>query len=73
MKLGATGLTEVGTDDLRAVLRAVHRGELPCPIEQKGLGIAGLLRLVDGLSHLRGLDQRSVIAVLVAVIAERTR
>jgi hypothetical protein len=71
MKLGAQGLTAIKTDDLRELLRAVHRGDLPCPITQIGLGRAGLLRLVDDLGHLRGLDDHAVRAVLVAALAER--
>lgn len=71
MRVGANGLRDIAIDDLIAVLRAVHRGELPCPITQTGLGMVGLLRLVDALGHLRGLDQRSTTAVLTAVIAER--
>ena len=61
----------VSTDDLRMLLRAVHRGELSCPITRKGLAIAGALRLGDDLQHLRGLNEKAVTAVLVAVIAER--
>lgn len=71
MKLGALGLTALSADDLRAVLRAVHRDELGCPITQQGLGMVGLLRLGDDLGHLHGLDRAGVVAVLVAVIAER--
>jgi hypothetical protein len=71
MKLGAQGLTGIKTEDLREVLRAVHRGDLPCPITQIGLGQAGLLRLVDDLAHVRGLDEQAVRAVLVAALAER--
>ena len=47
--------------------------ELACPIDQTGLAIAGLLRLGDDLGHLRGLDERAVKAVLIAVLAERRR
>jgi hypothetical protein len=71
MKLGAIGLSRVRTPDLHALLRAVHRGELPCPITQTNLGLIGLLRLGDDLGHLHGLDARAAIAVIVAVLAER--
>ncbi|MFM2161082.1 MAG: hypothetical protein RLZZ383_594 [Pseudomonadota bacterium] len=71
MRIGAHGLRDVRTEDLTALLRAVHRGELPCPITQIGLGRVGLLRLVDDLGHLRELDTRATTAVLVAVLAER--
>ena len=70
--LGAgLGLRGVRTVDLERLLRAVHRGELPCPITPKNLAIAGLLRLQDDVGHLRGLDEAAVRAVLVAVLAER--
>lgn len=69
--LGDRGLVAVATTDLVAVLRAVHRGDLPCPITPIGLAQAGLLRLGDELGLLHGLDERAVRAVLVAVLAER--
>ena len=71
MLQGGKALTEVKTDDLRELLRAVVREELPCPITPIGLATVGLLRLGDDLGHLRGLDVRSTKAVLVAVLAER--
>ena len=71
--LGSGGLKNVRTEDLKAILRAVHRGELPCPITQTGLAITGLLRLGDDLDVLRELDERAVRAVLVAVLSERRR
>ena len=69
--LGSGGLRAVRTDDLKAILRAVHRGELPCPITQTGLATTGLLRLGDDLELLRDLDARAVKAVLIAVLSER--
>lgn len=69
--LGGRGLVAVAESDLVALLRAVHRGELPCPITRTGLAIVGLLRLGDELDVLQGLDERAVKAVLVSVIAER--
>lgn len=71
--LQALGLKAVRTQDLEQILRLVHKGELACPIDQTGLAIAGLLRLGDDLGHLRGLDERAVKAVLIAVLAERRR
>ena len=64
-------LTEVATEDLVALLRHVHRGELGCPITPAGLGEHRLLRLQDALGFLTGLDEAATRAVLVAVIAER--
>lgn len=71
MRLGANGLKAVHTEELKNLLRHIHRGTLPCPITQDGLAAAGLLGLGDQLGHLRGLDEHAVRAVLVAVIAER--
>ena len=66
-------LTAVRTEDLVAVLRAVHRDELPCPITALGLAQAGMLRLQDDLGFLSGLERGAVQDVLIAVIAERRR
>ena len=68
---GSNGLTTVSDADLRRIYTAVHRGELPCPIDRIGLATTGLLRLGDDLGILRGLDTAGVRAVLVSVIAER--
>ncbi|MEZ4316084.1 MAG: hypothetical protein R3F61_01205 [Myxococcota bacterium] len=69
--IGSNGLKTVGTEDLKQILRLVHRGELECPITEIGLATTQLLRLLDELGALRGLDKRGVSAVLVCVIAER--
>ena len=69
--LGSQGLTAVKTKDLKKLLAAVHRGELPCPITQIGLAVVGQLRLGDELGILRNLDEAGVRAVLVSVLAER--
>jgi hypothetical protein len=64
-------LREISSPDLKDLLRAVHRGELSCPITREGLATINMLSLGDELGHLRGLDPRAVQAVLVAVLAER--
>lgn len=69
---GSSGLTTVTDAQLRALLKAVHRGELPCPIDRVGLATVGLLHLGDELDVLRGLGPDGVRAVLVAVLAERS-
>lgn len=69
--VGTKGLVGVSEADLRALLRAVHRGELPCPIDRVGLATVGLLRLGDQLAVLQGLDEAGVHAVLVCVLSER--
>jgi len=68
---GGGGLAHVSTDALERVLKRVHDGSLECPITHPTLLRAGMPDLVDELGHLVGLDARAVIAVLVAVIAER--
>ena len=73
MLVAGRGLTHVSTDDLKGLLRAVHRGELRCPIDAPGLATTGLLRLIDDLGALRGLDEAGVRAVLTCVVAERSR
>ena len=69
--LGSGGLTQVTTEDLERLLRAVHRKELPCPIDRIGLACTGLLRTGDDLGILLGLNEQAVRALLVCVLAER--
>ena len=70
MSFGAA-LTAVSTGELRALLRALHRGTLRCPISHPELLRAGLPALVDRVGFLQGLDEAASRAVLTAVIAER--
>ena len=67
------GLTTISSDHLRALLRAVFKEQIDCPLTPGGLAALGL-QDVSGpiLSHLRGLEARAVHAVLVAALAERT-
>jgi hypothetical protein len=73
MKRMGSALVNVSTEDLKVVLARVHDGSLECPITHPRLLRAGLPKLIDDLGHLVGLDARATQAVLVAVIAERTR
>lgn len=68
-----TALTLVSTAELRALLRALHRGTLECPVTHPSLLRAALPGLVDKVAFLQGLDAPATRAVLVAVLAERTR
>lgn len=68
---GTGGLVQVGDRDLQTLLRHVHRGDLPCPVDLPGLARCGLQHVADDLEILRGLDERAVRAVVVAVLAER--
>ncbi len=71
--IGTGGLTALSTDELRLLLRVVHQGQLPCPIDRIGLASTGLLRIGDHLGVLRGVDEAGVRAVLVCVLAERAQ
>ena len=67
------GLTAVGLEDLKRVLRAVHRGTLPSPISRGALVAHGMGNIEGNLDLLVGLDHAGARSVLVAVIAERTQ
>ncbi len=68
-----SGLTKVKTDALKVLLRAVHRGEVSCPLSVQELTRIGLQFNAEPLMHhLRDVEARGVKATLVAVIAERT-
>lgn len=69
--VGGGGLAHVSTERLERMLRRVHDGSLECPVTHPTLLRAGLPDLVDEVAHLGGLDARAVMAVLVAVLAER--
>lgn len=70
--VGGKGLTAVRSEDLVNLLRWLHRGELQAPIDLPGLARVGLQHCgTELMGHLRGLDQRGVQAVVVAVLAER--
>ena len=66
------GLTRVNTSDLKRALHVLHQGELGFPLSIGDLARVGLQHCSgDLLGLLRGLDERAVRAVLVAVLAER--
>jgi phosphatidylserine/phosphatidylglycerophosphate/cardiolipin synthase-like enzyme len=65
------GLTGVALPDLEALLLAVERRRVTCPLTRVGLQAVGLGHLGDELSWLGGLDAGAVSAVLRAVVAER--
>jgi hypothetical protein len=69
--LGTRGLVGMRDEHMIALLRAIHRGDLKCPIDPVQLATAGFLGLADRLEHLRGLDKAGVVAVITAVLAER--
>ena len=66
------GLTEVSTDALKALLRAVLHEEIGAPLTFEELTRCGLQHCASELlDTLRGLDARAVKALLTAVLAER--
>lgn len=72
MLIGGVGLSDVQTSDLKNMLKFLHRGELRCPINVAELARCGLQHTAEPLlRHLHGLDERAVLAVLVAVLSER--
>ena len=67
------GLTHLSDKDLTNLLRALHKGDLRCPLTFQTLAIAGLSYLQDKVDFLQGADEPTVRAVLVAVLAERRK
>ena len=66
------GLTQVATEDLKTMLRYLHRKEMNCPLTPAELARFGLQRSSASLlNHLRGLEADAVRAVVVGVLAER--
>lgn len=70
--LRGVGLTQVPTEQLRTLLRAVYRKETTVPVTPASLAALGLQDWSEHvLGTLRELDHKAVHAVLVAVLAER--
>ncbi len=66
------GLTQVATDDLKTMLRYLHRKEMNCPLTPAELARFGLQHCSPSLlNHLRGLSAEAVRAVVVGILAER--
>lgn len=72
MPMGAalTGLTD---HDLENLLRAIHRKQFVSPISSTNLALSGLSYLHDKVDFLQGMDEATVRAVVVAVLAERRK
>ena len=72
MRKPGQGLTQLPTDQLKTLLKRLHRGELQCPIDAQSIASAGFQhRHAELMDALRGLDEPGVRAVLVCVLAER--
>lgn len=68
----SSGLTEVGTVELKRALSLLHSGDFDVPVSAWGLARVGLQHVQNPLMDaLRGLDAAGVRAVVVSVLAER--
>ena len=68
----SSALTDVPTQDLKQLLRLLHRSELCCPLTPVELTRTGFqAHTASILGVLRGLDAMAVRAVLTAVLMER--
>ena len=65
------GLSEVPTSDLKKFLRAIHRQEVPFPLNRSTVMTMGMNRLANACDPICGLDERATRAVLICVLAER--
>ena len=66
------GLTSLKTEELKTLLRLLHRGQLILPLTAHSVACAGFqYKQQELMSNLRGLDEAGVRAVLVCVLAER--
>ncbi|MEC7240620.1 MAG: hypothetical protein VXW32_05240 [Myxococcota bacterium] len=68
----AEGLTTLKTEELKTLLRLLHRGQLSLPLTAHSVACAGFqYKHHELMANLRGLDEAGVRAVLVCVLAER--
>lgn len=65
------GMHRVSTDDLKRLLRALHRGVLASPLTRASLVEKGFGDLEGHLSLIVGRDAGAAKAVIVAVLQER--
>ena len=69
-----SGLTALREDELKTLLRYLHRGEIEVPITIETLTRIGLQHRHDVvMGALRGLNEAGVRAVLVCVLAQECR
>src|SRR5262249_36785570 len=65
------GLHRLSSDELKRLLRALHRGALPSPVTRSSLIEKGFGNSEGHLSSVVGRDVESAKAMLAAVLAER--
>lgn len=68
-----SSLDRLTTEDLRALRRALERGDLRAPFDARALGAAGLDRLRTPAAVLCGLGREQVLAIIDAFLSERDR
>ncbi len=65
------GLTELRTDELKSLLKLIYTGKLTCPFDRQMLMTMGFNRVSECGDILCNLEEKSVRAILFAVLAER--
>jgi len=66
-----SGLHRLASDELKRLLRALHRGALPSPVTRWALIEKGFGNIEGHLDNVVGRDVDSAKAMLAAVLAER--
>jgi hypothetical protein len=65
------GIHRVSTDELKRLLRALHRGALSSPVNRAALIEKGFGNIEEHLKHVVGRDSAGARAVIAAVLEER--
>lgn len=71
MSSTTNGVTRVPSDELKRLLKALHRGLLRTPITRSGLIEAAFGHLEGELDAVVGRDKAAAQALIVCVLAER--
>jgi hypothetical protein len=65
------GIHRVSTDELKRLLRAIHRGAIASPVTRASLIEKGFGNIEGHLAHVVGRDTAGARAVIAAVLQER--
>jgi hypothetical protein len=65
------GIHRISTDDLKRLMRALHRGALSSPVTRASLIEKGFGNIEGHLKHVVGRDSAGARAVIAAVLEER--
>ncbi len=71
MSSSLLGMSRVSDDDLKRLLKTLHRGYLRTPITRSGLIEAAFGHVEADLDAMVGRDMPSAQALIVCVLAER--